>query len=358
MPHSGTTSAGSPYKTSRKVPRPRKDSDSSLASEDSFQSEPRNQGSKYPSATRRPTSSKKSAGDTSPEDGDDEEGEDEDEESDEEPDTVAPFGGPSSKRGHQTGLSLSLTNTSLGKRGRSPASDGNDERPMSKMSRTSEATAETSDDDAAYAALDDDDFSDGDEGDEDDEGEFEQDEEDEIIRGAEDEQAQWADRHGSFSSVDSFFGMLGGVDPGLYPQRPTTFFGEELARVEQSQRRSSMAASTAGETADTDVPVRRVRFADEVTRSSSSTESEDEAPVYPDLFLPQDQLDPGFRRFLEFSNDQQNSDSEDSFSEFANDDRLIEELDDDADSESGSSGYESTLLETFASKLTANMTPS
>ena len=97
-------------------------------------------------------------------------------------------------------------------------------------------------------------------------------------------------------------------------------------------------------------PARRVRFADDVLRGSDgmlSPASSANNDIFPDLFMPQDTLDPTFRLLIEkddCDDFQTITDGEDSFWDFEhNDDYNLEKAGlQDSSSECGnSSGYES-----------------
>jgi len=320
-----------PTKRTGGRPRTLSDTPSSRPSRQSFHGQKKNGKQHIPQSPTHDDVSQSAESDADTEEGNDEDGEEEDE-GDE--DVFAPSVGPL-KRGHQTGLSVSLSNTSLGKRGRSPDSSENEERPTSKMSKT-DGDGETSDDDA-YNAVDDISGSE-----EEGEGDVEQTEERAIINSEEEDNTSEPGARGSFSSVGSVFGN--GFDIGsdfLFGPQPT-FFDDSLADVLRNNARDVDPEG---------VPVRRVRFAEEVTKrpasssSSSATESEDEAQIYPDLFVQQSSLDPAFRKLVEKNNDGSGSDGEGSYWDFENDNR-VEELDDDDESDSSLSGYETDEGET------------
>ena len=314
-----------PTKAARHGSRPRTPSLSESNHERQAHREQNHHGQKSPGPPVTPTRAI-DANDTSPEDGDDE---DEDEDSDDDDDVLCPSGGPA-RRGHQTGLSVSLGNTSLGKRGRSPDSSDVEERPMSKMSKT-DGDGETSDDDA-YNAVDDIGS------DEEDNSDIEKVEERVIIHSEGEESRSQPEARGSFSSVGSIFGGLD-HDLDLFLQPEPTFFDDRFDEVLGQRAQEDDEAAN---------PTRRVRFAEEVLKhyasgsSSSSTESEDEMPLYPDIFIQQNSLDPSFRKLVEKTTAESGSDGEGSYWDFENDDR-IQELGDDDESSSESSGYESML---------------
>jgi hypothetical protein len=95
---------------------------------------------------------------------------------------------------------------------------------------------------------------------------------------------------------------------------------------------------------------KRVRFDDDVqmTDSSDSETSGIEDSMFPDLFMPQDKLDPDFRRIIENDDNQlSSSDSENSYWSLGQDDTFATQVTTidptglDSESEAGSSGYES-----------------
>lgn len=114
-----------------------------------------------------------------------------------------------------------------------------------------------------------------------------------------------------------------------------------------------------------DSSTKRVRFDDEiqVSDSSSSSSSELDSSLYPDLFMEQDKLPPSLSQLLENDNDEDNGDydspaSEMSFWDFAQDETQSTPphgADDfDESSDPGSSGYESTLVSSVRSAAMTN----
>lgn len=91
-------------------------------------------------------------------------------------------------------------------------------------------------------------------------------------------------------------------------------------------------------------PTRRVRF--DLSDSNTAESDSDLEGLFPDIFLPQDRLDPGFRRLIE-RDDDQNSSGNESYWDVNNSDehspqqKENEDAESDTDSNSsGSSGYD------------------
>jgi len=115
-----------------------------------------------------------------------------------------------------------------------------------------------------------------------------------------------------------------------------------------------------------DSSTKRVRFDDEVqmSDSSSTSSSELDSSLYPDLFLAQDKLPPSLSQLLETDHDEDNGDydspgSDMSFWDFAQDEvqsnpHVAPEADESSDA--GSSGYESMLMSCACAVFVTNMT--
>jgi hypothetical protein len=131
-------------------------------------------------------------------------------------------------------------------------------------------------------------------------------------------------------------------DPGL-------FFDEQMARTNAPDMYSSATGWIAGQNSGDESPTetaRRVRFD---LSDSDTAVSDIEDNIFPDIFLDQNSLDPGFRRSIENDRDNDNDDppSEDgSYWDFRGDEQETPantDMDEGNQSESsyGSSGYES-----------------
>ena len=80
------------------------------------------------------------------------------------------------------------------------------------------------------------------------------------------------------------------------------FFDEQYARTHPS------VDTLYTEDDDTASPTRRVRF--DLADSDSADSEDDLDALFPDIFLPQDRLDPSFRRMIEKDEDQESSSNE------------------------------------------------
>ena len=239
--------------------------------------------------------------------GDDDEDE-EDEEDGEEAESFAPSE-PNKKRGHQTGLSVSLAFTTLGndlnsrKRARCIEKDECESPSPKKASRPRRdtATSEGIEDDDNYDAVDL--ISETD-----DEEDLEREEEKIIIDSEEEHDKPKVDKRSRSrsSSAEGWDGFPADATPGDAP-----FFDEHFGRTEQCgefelHSPTQLDDGKVSEEARTP-PKRRVRFVDESPRRSSSSStsggSEIDADAFPDLFLQQDRLDPTFRQMIENDNE-------------------------------------------------------
>jgi hypothetical protein len=285
-----------------------------------------------------------------------EDNEDDGEADDDEPDEFAPSRRAGKRHGHQTGLSLTLTNTSLNavngrKRARSVSSSSEDgsvslltvKRPFRKPA----ASAITSDDDDDdYNAVDLISDSDGDDPD------LEQLEEKMIIESEEEYGDELTTkitpktiRRASASSSQDWEGCS--VDDGLM-LADLPFFDESIRHghfpLAEFDLDPCYATACAGSESLSQSPrVRRVRFADDVSGSSSSTGSSSDVDndIYPDL-MQQDRLDPSFLQLIENDgpDDNQSTTDGEGPSYVLGHHEMENGLDDDGSSGS-SSGYES-----------------
>ncbi|KAH8652636.1 hypothetical protein BGZ60DRAFT_181815 [Tricladium varicosporioides] len=129
-----------------------------------------------------------------------------------------------------------------------------------------------------------------------------------------------------------------------------TFFDEHMARMhaEEDTETAPRKFSTSSSSLTADTP-RRVHFD---LSDSDDLDSDQEDPVFPDIFLDQNSLDPKFRRIIE--NDEDPNLSDDEFWGSVGSDAGKQEQDpnqtndneSDSDSFTGSSGYESDEGET------------
>lgn len=238
-----------------------------------------------------------------------------------EDDVIAPSVSSPHKRGHQTGLSISLSNTTIAHNTRKRSwsnctkeEDDNDFKRPKKLPKTESGNLEDEDSDTGYEGVDL--ISDSDDDD------TERDEEAMIIQSEEYNDDPL--RPASSSSSDSWGGF---PDNGIAQE--SDFFTEHFERS-NSVERSPIK------------PTRRVRFVDEVDEMESSctntTDLEDN--FFPDLFLQQDRLDPRFRAIIE-----KESDSEGSYWDFGFGDHYIHDPSQEAEgrdnNDGESSGYES-----------------
>lgn len=202
-------------------------------------------------------------------------------------------------------------------------------------------------------------------------GDIEQEEETFIIRDEEQQATvlinQYNDaRRLSLDSCtsDNIFDLTAPLDQGYLEgmNLPDIGFGQFFepeavpSTPDQSAKRKYSDAST-----------KRVRFDDEVqvSDSSSTSSSELDSSLYPDLFLEQDKLPPSLFQLLENDNDEDNGDfdsptSEGSFWDLGQDEARSTPFkgggDLDNSSDPGSSGYESMLVSHIGFALITNIT--
>jgi hypothetical protein len=254
-----------------------------------------------------------------------------------EPSVYASSGLASKKHGHQTGLSISLSNASLSngingrKRSMTGSSTGVEEWDLAKKTRKASNGSEhapTSDDDDDYNAVDDISDSDGEEPD------VEKLEERLII----DSEA---------NQVDDFVVQdLRGDSSDEWPGLDETPFADphslDLFANAMIERYYSPSPAPA---------IRRVRFVEEIQQDSSSSSSSDDSEIdtsiFPDLFMEKDQLEAGIRQIIEGDEDDESmTDGEGSYWDLNhNEDFDLEQhgLEDDSEEQilEESSGYES-----------------
>lgn len=106
------------------------------------------------------------------------------------------------------------------------------------------------------------------------------------------------------------------------------FFDEQFGRTHPSVN------ALFGED-ETTSPARRVRF--DLADSDSVDSDDDVDALFPDIFLPQDRLDPGFRRLIENDDDHDSSGNE-SYWDVNNSDDNSPQKSHDADDSSSDSG--------------------
>jgi hypothetical protein len=256
---------------------------------------------------------------------------------DEEPNDVAPSDSNRRKRGHQTGLSLSLSNTSIGTehgtRKRTWSNRVNEEDDMTRPTKASKTVTGQDDSDDNYDGVD--------MISESDEDRLEREEEEMIIQSEEEYESE---NNTIRSGKESSDGWDGFPDNGVTVEE-NTFFTEHFGRTDPySSNALYSPATTNEEESPKPAPARRVRFADDLNYTTSSgvstTSDTTEQDFFPDLFLQQDELDPHFRRIIE----QDSNDSEGSYWDLGyNGEDLLQapEADENPESEGSSSGYES-----------------
>lgn len=134
------------------------------------------------------------------------------------------------------------------------------------------------------------------------------------------------------------------------------FFDDHMARMHAPDHDTEATVWASRNMTSGSPEPRRVRFN---LSDSSSTASDNDDLLYPDLFMDQDSLAPSFRRKIENDDDEGNASSDDgSYWDFEGGERLPVH-DDDQRSESGvstgSSGYESGFSCIRISRVDANM---
>ena len=239
-------------------------------------------------------------------------------------DGIAPSISSPRRRGNQTGLSISLSNTGIAhdtrKRSwsdRAKEEKNDDMKRPAKLTKREAKNTEDEDSDAGYEAVDL--ISDSDEDD------TERDEEAMIIQS--EQQDDDTLRPASSSSSSSSDSWIGFSDHGF--SQESNFFTEHFERTNSARKTSPKST-------------RKVRFVDEVdeveSTSADTTDLEDD--FFPDLFLRQDRLDSRFRAIIE-----KESDSEGSYWDFGFGDHDIYDpaqgLEGEGDDNGESSGYES-----------------
>lgn len=199
--------------------------------------------------------------------------------------------------------------------------------PSRKNSRT---TNDSSDDDYAGVDL----ISDSEE----DEPDVEVAEERAIIDSAEedDEDLQATPRPSNDDDDESSWNGFEPESEEEYLGAHNPFFDEQFDRTHSSVR-------ALFDEEDNVSPTRRVRF--DLSDSGTAESDSDLEGLFPDIFLPQDRLDPGFRRLIERDEDQNSSGNESYWDVNNSDEHSPQKENEDADSESddvstGSSDYD------------------
>ena len=120
------------------------------------------------------------------------------------------------------------------------------------------------------------------------------------------------------------------------------FFDDQMARMHAPDHDTEATVWASRNLASDSPEPRRVRFN---LSDSSSTASDNDDYLYPDLFMDQDSLAPSFRRRIEKDDEEQNASSEDgSYWDFEGTEKHTvhdEDEGSDSDDSTGSSGYES-----------------
>lgn len=207
-----------------------------------------------------------------------------------------------------------------------------------KSARRASKTDQSSDDDYAGVDL----ISDSEE----DEPDVEVAEEQAIIASAEDEDEDDDDSistprpSGDDDDISTWDGFSVDASQDVLGDE-TAFFDDHMARMHAPDH-DAEAALWASNVLDPDGPEpRRVRFN---LSDSSSTASDNDNQLYPDLFMDQDSLAPSFRQRIENDDDEQNPSSDDgSYWDFEGGERnpVLDDGASETGESTGSSGYES-----------------
>lgn len=149
----------------------------------------------------------------------------------------------------------------------------------------------------------------------------------------------------SLSSTGSDLAPVLGIDDLLFTETP--FFQAQFMADQLDATDLFGTATPRARNYDEDdhTTQRRVRFEDEVDHSDSeSVDSEQAEDFFPDLFIQQDQLDPGFMQLIENDGDlylEDDASDAGSVWDFEADEmRMMMDEDSDSHSSAGSSGYE------------------
>lgn len=265
-------------------------------------------------------------------------------------DEFAPSETHHQKRGHQTGLSVSLSNTKIDggvtTRKRAWSNRVHDEDEVARPAKTPKPLIGNQ-----KLALDDEDNYDAVDliSESDDDDNMEKDEEKLIIQSEEENDNVEVGQHPRSETSESWDGF---PDCDVPTIEEDTFFSEHFARTDSYstyELYSPDAKVFPGFSSPTPppAPTRRVRFVDDVGGSSPSTSNETEVDqnTFPDLFMQQDKLDPSFRKLLEQDS---SSDSGESYWDLENQEDVQLELErincidqHEPNTRSTSSGYES-----------------
>lgn len=142
-----------------------------------------------------------------------------------------------------------------------------------------------------------------------------------------------------------------GYELSSAPPPGETFFDEHMARMDAPDHGTETApgnATTSSISEETGTPGRRVHF--DLSDSDDGGDTDPDDDFFPDIFLDQNHLDPGFRRTIENDEDEDRADSDDDWEFNGSDSERTPQQktqtrnheDSDDDESTGSSGYEST----------------
>jgi hypothetical protein len=224
-----------------------------------------------------------------------------------------------------------------------------------KTERRNSTLTETTSEDDDYAGVDA--ISDSEDGEEPD---VEEVEEQAIIDSEDDEQTPRPsvdDDQSSWGGFDTQDEVLG---------ENTEFFEDHFARSHAPDHDTEAIVLNHGISEDDLVVTRRVHFdIPGYDGADESSDTEDDAEIFPDLFVPQSSLDASFRRAIESNEDEvlgESSDGEGSYWDYGDDETSFghqahlaqdEDNESSSDSSAGSSGYESMWLHNiFVAMLT------
>jgi hypothetical protein len=270
----------------------------------------------------------------------DKEDDNNDEDDADEPAVEAPSGIVTRKRRHQTGLSLTLSNTTLNSLSRgtkrelsTSTVDGAEVRPRKQQKQKPLVEEDDSSDDDVYNAVND--ISESEEN----ASDIERVEEQNIIASVESAKPASDDNWSGF--------MLDGV--AVDDESP--FFSEHFAVTEPNSEIDLTPQDVPGADSSmpspSSVPTRRVRFAGVSSSSSSGIDSEVDEAAFPDLLFDQEHLHPSTRQLFEADDGEAQQLSDESYWEFDSREMLAPKTKDDQPQQESSddfSGYESMSL--------------
>ena len=130
---------------------------------------------------------------------------------------------------------------------------------------------------------------------------------------------------------------------GFEPESDEEYLGAHNPFFDEQFDRTHSSVRALFEDTDNVSPTRRVHF--DLSDSNTAESDSDLEGLFPDIFMPQDRLDPGFRRLIERDEDQNSSGNESYWDVNNSDEHSPQKENEDADSESddnstGSSGYD------------------